>query len=79
MLQPPKSDERLFVRNNTEHSVTFAPSNLLVLKRSHGVWVDEYWPSFVAFRDDVTVLTLSSRGRIVVEYLKNEPGQAADH
>lgn len=58
----------MFVRNQTKHSVSFAPSKLLVLKRSTGAWVDEHWPTPQAFREDINVLAHWSRNHIAVEY-----------
>jgi len=68
MIRTPKPNERVFVRNTTEHSVSFAPHSLVVIKRGGGVWVDEHWASFDAFRHDPTVMALSRRNRVSISY-----------
>lgn len=68
MLRRPTDNERLFVRNTSPASVTFAPTKLLVMQRGSGVWVDEHWSTFEEFRDDPAVMGLSSRNRILVEH-----------
>jgi hypothetical protein len=68
MIRYPKENERMFVRNATVHQVTFSPSNLLVIARGHGVWVDEHWPSDAAFCQDYHVMSLVRRGHLSIEY-----------
>lgn len=69
MIRCPNANERLFVRNQTEASVTFGPKSPLVVLRGGGVWQDEHWPTFDAFRHDDSVMKLLNRARIALEYI----------
>lgn len=67
---PPEHDEvsrRLFVRNAADGNVSLAGSNLLVLRKGCGVFVDEWWESDRAFLRDVTARKLLEVGRLSLE------------
>jgi len=68
VIRSPNPDERAFVLNRSEASVSFGSNTLLVVKRGCGVWVADYWPSFDDFCHDEAVMALHRRQRISVEY-----------
>lgn len=68
MIRVPKPNERPLVRNVTQAQVSFAPGNLLVLKRGGAAFVDEHWTSFDSFRHDATVMALWRNHRIMIHY-----------